>query len=113
MSFKLTYHSKWQSLWPFHKQNTWERFEPLWFSLIAIATVSMIAFGLRTAITHRIIGEEKLYISPSSYSLESTDFFDSEKVSEHTTDNITFDPFIIPVAQAKTDPIKTNIIIKQ
>ncbi|MCP4355225.1 MAG: hypothetical protein GY793_06260 [Proteobacteria bacterium] len=106
MSSKITFAGKWQSLWPFHKKNIWERFEPLWFSLIAIVVVSIIALGLRTAISYQIVGEEKLYISPSSYSLE-TDFFD-----EINPEELAFDPFIIPAALAETDAEKIKIIIK-
>ena len=104
LKFKLA--SNWHSFLSFHKQNIWERFEPLWFSLIAITIVTVLAFGLRTAISYQAKVSENLYISPSSYSTE-TDFFNATNSEE-----IAFDPFIIPSALAINNEDRINVLIK-
>ena len=95
---------RWYNFGLFHKQqNIWESYEPLWFVLISLSIVTLIAFSLRAVITHQTIGEESLYISPSSYSFEATDFF-MEK-----TGFSQLDIFGISAAQAQETQIpKTN-----
>ncbi len=100
---------KWYSFLPFYrKENIWQRYEPLWFVLIAISVVTILAIGLRTAITHQAKTKEKLYISPSSYSFEATDFF-MEKTGFDE-----LDIFGVSPAQAgETQNKKVKIIIIQ
>ncbi len=103
---------KWYSFLPFYrKENIWQRYEPLWFVLIAISVVTILAIGLRTAITHQAKTKEKLYISPSSYSFEATDFFMKKTGFDE------LDVFGVAPAQAqgetKPKQQKTKIIIIQ
>ncbi|MGB0757741.1 MAG: hypothetical protein ACPGO5_04780 [Patescibacteria group bacterium] len=76
--------SFWQQLWPFHrKKSLWEKYEPLWFVLISLTIIMLVAFGLKSAISNRVVSYDQLYISPTSYSYEGTDFFVANDFTDH------------------------------